>query len=65
MRRRPRGMYIDRDRCIECGLCEVFTPGMSERTDIIAITESTLEAMASCPVGAIRWDEEGHVPREP
>lgn len=57
-------MYIDRERCIECGLCDAFSPGMSERHDLIAITDSTLEAMAACPVGAIRWDEEGRRPEE-
>lgn len=52
-------MYIDRQRCIECGLCDVFAPGMFDRSELIPITETTLEAMGACPVGAILWAEEG------
>ncbi len=61
MRRRPLGMFIDRQRCIECGLCDVFAPGTFERTDLIPINEATLEAMAACPTGAILWHEVGAI----
>ncbi len=50
-------MMLDREVCIECGACEWLVPGMLRGPERIVITQGTLEAMAQCPVGAIRWLE--------
>ena len=59
-------MMLDREVCIECGACEDLVPGMLQGPERIAITQATVEAMAHCPVGAIRWLEalEGEDPHD-
>lgn len=55
--RRPDGMALDVERCIECGTCDALLPGIMNRPERIAISQASLEAMALCPVGALRWLE--------
>ena len=54
---RPNQMRVELDACIECGLCEELSPGIRDFEEMIPVKRSTLEAMASCPTGAIRWSE--------
>lgn len=54
---RPNHMRVEIDACIECGLCEEISPGIRDCEELIPVNRSTLEAMASCPTGAIRWSE--------
>lgn len=57
MIRRPEAMWIDMQTCICCGVCDELVPGILEDARHVPVTEGTLEAMAACPVGAIRWLE--------
>jgi uncharacterized protein (DUF2249 family)/ferredoxin len=54
---RPKAMYVDKTRCIECGLCLEITPGILDGPVLFGIDDASLEAMAACPTGAIRWSE--------
>lgn len=55
--RRPRRVRIDAGVCIVCGLCDTLVPGLRVGGATMAATEAALEAMAACPVGAVRWVE--------
>ena len=55
---RPTAMRIDRARCIHCELCYAIAPIIHDTPECIPITSATLEAMATCPVGAIVWRED-------
>ena len=63
MLRRPSHVYIDGQRCIECGVCEQISPGILGAASTVAVSESVLDAMAACPTAAIRWSE-GEEPDE-
>jgi len=54
---RPTAMYVDKARCIECGVCVEIIPGILEGPEPFGVDEASLEAMAACPTGAIRWSE--------
>lgn len=56
---RPPAMWVDALVCIECGICEELSPGIRASENRIEATPGSLEAMAACPTGAIRWLEEG------
>ena len=55
--KRPVAMHIDLEVCIDCGACDDLAPGIRDRSERIAVSSGTLEAMAACPVGAILWSE--------
>jgi ferredoxin len=50
-------MHVDPEVCIECGICEEVAPGIRETPGRVPVTRQTLEAMAACPTGALRWSE--------
>lgn len=54
---RPTAMYVDRARCTECGMCLEIKPGILDAPELFGIDDESLEAMAACPTGAIRWSE--------
>lgn len=54
---RPTAMWIDPASCVLCGLCEEFIPLESLAGALLPVTAGSLEAMALCPTGAIRWVE--------
>jgi len=54
---RPTAMYVDKGRCIECGVCLEIKPGLLDGPTLFGIDDESLEAMAACPTGAIRWSE--------
>lgn len=56
---RPEEMYVDMDACIECGICDQIAPGIREDVSHVLATSLTIDAMASCPTGAIKWAEGG------
>ena len=51
-------MRIDRARCVHCELCYTVAPIIQNTPERIPITSETLEAMATCPVGALVWRED-------
>ncbi len=53
-------MYVDADACIECGICDEIAPGSREDPAHVPVTSLTIEAMANCPTGAIKWAEGGN-----
>lgn len=55
---RPTHMRIDPTRCRQGRLCTLLAPEIDGRTRI-DVTPATLDAMASCPTGALTWDENG------
>lgn len=55
--RRPEAMTLDIERCIDCGACDELAPAIMARSERITVTQVALEAMAVCPVGALRWLE--------
>ena len=57
MLRRPSSVYIDGQRCIECGVCEQISPGILGAASTVPVSELVLDAMAACPTAAIRWSE--------
>jgi len=63
--RRPSHVYVDAERCIRCEVCEDVAPGTLAAAFAGPLTadERTLDAMAACPTGAIRWWE-GETPDE-
>lgn len=61
---RPTAMRIDRTRCVHCELCYAVAPIVRNTPERIPITSETLEAMATCPVGAIVWCEVQSIPLE-
>ncbi len=54
---RPEFMWLDPLSCVQCGLCEQFVPDISRHGQRLPVTGQSLDAMAACPVGAIRWLE--------
>ncbi len=50
-------MWVDPETCIECGICEEVAPGITRGPLAVPVTSASLEAMAVCPTGAIRWLE--------
>lgn len=54
---RPEFMWLDLQRCVNCGVCEEFVPDISMFEARLPVTGQSLEAMSACPVGAIRWLE--------
>lgn len=54
---RPQTMRLAEALCIECGLCYLIAPEIGEAPQKIPVNGRTLEAMATCPTGAIVWDE--------
>jgi len=54
---RPTAMRVDPEACIECGICEEIAPGIGAAPEHVPVTRQTLEAMAACPTGALRWSE--------
>lgn len=63
-RDRPTHMRIDRARCRHGRLCSLLAPEIDGWTRI-DVTPATLDAMASCPTGALTWDEDGEQATEP
>jgi len=57
MLRRPSHVYIDGERCIECGVCEQILPGILDAGPSVLASELVMDAMAACPTAAIRWSE--------
>lgn len=57
MLRRPSHVYIDGERCIECGVCEQISPGLLNVGSPVPVSELILDAMSACPTAAIRWSE--------
>ena len=65
--------FVDPDVCISCGLCpsiapDVFEIGDSGKAEAIADTteenkDAVQEAIESCPVSAIRDEEQGATDR--
>lgn len=51
-------MYVDQEACIECGICDEIAPGIRGSPDRVPVDAITLEAMANCPTGAIKWAKE-------
>ncbi len=62
--RRPSHVYVDAGLCILCELCDAVAPGTLRAASFgpLLADEATLDAMAACPTGAIRWleSEEEH-----
>lgn len=54
---RPDAIYIDLNACVMCGLCEDLLPGALAAPHRIGVSTAALDAMATCPTGAIRWLE--------
>ena len=62
-----RGVYVDEEECIGCGLCSEIAPevfqlndeGVSEVVDPTSDTEDRIqEAIDECPVECIHWEDE-------
>ncbi len=61
-------VHIDEDECIGCGSCEEICPEvfkLDEETDIVSVikpeggSEGLIEeAMETCPVECIYWEED-------
>lgn len=56
---RPSEMYVDPAACIECGICDEIAPGIRDSLEHVPVSSLTIEAMANCPTGAIKWAEGG------
>ncbi len=56
-------MYVDMAVCIECGICDEIAPGIRDDVGHVPAMSLTLDAMASCPTGAIKWAEGGTMKR--
>jgi ferredoxin len=54
---RPAAICIDEAACIHCELCFEIAPVFRSGARRVAVTDETLDAMAACPVSAIRWCE--------
>lgn len=54
---RPDAMRIDEAACIHCELCFEIAPVFRDGANRVPVTDETLDAMAACPTGAIRWCE--------
>ena len=62
-----RVVYIDRDECIACGLCEDICPEVFKLNDEEMVAEvikpeggpedQIQETIDSCPVSCIHWKE--------
>jgi ferredoxin len=61
-----RGLYIDQEKCIGCGLCAEIAPkvftlndeGVSEVIDPMGDEESKIqEAINECPAECIGWGD--------
>jgi ferredoxin len=60
-------VYIDEDECVGCGACEELCPDVFKvdvDTEIAGIIQSEVdseecieEAMETCPVDCIHWEE--------
>jgi ferredoxin len=51
-------MRIEATACIHCDLCGVLLPECLTDPERIPVSPAALEAMATCPTGAIVWFEE-------
>lgn len=60
---RPRAMRIEPSACIVCELCYPLAPALRWPGAVVAIDDATLDAMAVCPSGALRWIEPREEPR--
>jgi ferredoxin len=58
-------MKVDKEKCIGCGLCvsiaeKAFKLSDEGKAEVLAIEEEEAkvqEAIDSCPVGAIKWQD--------
>jgi len=53
---RPLGVYLDRDKCVDCGKCRQICPTGAIQGKALSPEECTLcgSCVAPCPVGALR-----------
>ncbi len=56
---RPEEMYVDTQVCSGCGICDEIAPGIRDDAGHVPATSLAIDAMASCPTGAIKWAEGG------
>ena len=56
--RRPTAMRVDPASCVRCELCDALLPGVLVGPERIRVSAAALEAMATCPTGAIVWCED-------
>lgn len=52
---RPTEMARDTAICVDCGMCEEIASGVDWNADGVEVMPLSLDAMAACPVGAIKW----------